>query len=41
MLQCEILQYTEISIFGRIRCIAPKYGKILRGGSKIPPMWDQ
>ena len=36
MLQVEYLQYVEISIFARIRCIAPKYDRILRGGSKIP-----
>ena len=39
MLQREIPQYAEISVFGRIRCIAPKYGRILRGGSKIPYRW--
>jgi len=33
MLQLEIVQYANISVFGRIRCIAPKYGRILRGGS--------
>jgi len=39
MLQREILQYAEISVFGRIRCITPKYGRILRGGSKVPHWW--
>jgi len=39
MLQREILQYAEISVFGRIRCISPKNGRILRGGSKVPHRW--
>jgi len=39
LLQREILQHAEISVFGRIRCIAPKYGRILRGGSKVPLRW--
>jgi len=33
MLQREIQQYAEISVFG------PKYGRILRGGSKVPHRW--
>jgi len=41
MLQREILQYAKISVFGRIRCISPKNGRILRGGSKVPHIWDQ
>jgi len=39
MLQLEILQYADISILGRIRCIELKYGRILRGGSKAPHRW--
>jgi len=39
MLKQEILQYAETPVFGRIRCIAPKYGRILRGGSKVPHRW--
>jgi len=39
MLQREILQYAEITVFGSIRCIAPNYGRILRGGSKVPHRW--
>jgi len=39
MLQREILQYADISVFGRIRCVSPKYGRILRGGSKVPHRW--
>jgi len=39
MLQREILQYIGIPVFGRIRCIAPKYGRTLRGGSKVPNRW--
>jgi len=39
VLQQEILQYVEISVFGKIRCMAPKYGRILRGGSKVPHRW--
>jgi len=31
--------YVEISVFGRIRCIEPKYGRILRDGSKVPHRW--
>jgi len=34
-----ILQCGEISVFGRIRCIAPKYEKILRGSSNVPHWW--
>jgi len=40
--------YVEISVYGRIRCIALEYDRILRGGSRshigcslIPHMWDQ
>jgi len=39
MLKREILQDAEVSVLGRIRCIAPKYGRILRGGSKVPHRW--
>jgi len=39
MLQLEIVQYADISILGRIRCIEPKYDRILRGGSKVPHRW--
>jgi len=39
MLQRKILQYAEISVFGRIRCIPPKYSRILREGSKVPHRW--
>jgi len=39
MLKREILQDAEVSVLGRIRCIAPNYGRILRGGSKVPHRW--
>jgi len=39
LLQLEILQYAGISVLGRIRCIKPKYDRILRGGSKVPQRW--
>jgi len=38
-LQQEILQYVEISVFGRISGTAPEYDRILRGGSKVPHRW--
>jgi len=39
MLQRKILQYAEIFVFGKIRCIALKYSRILRDGSKVPQRW--
>jgi len=36
VLQREILQYVEISVFGGIRCVESKYDRILIGGSKAP-----
>ena len=33
--------YVEISVFGRIRSTGLEYDRILRGGSKVPHMWDQ
>jgi len=39
VLQREILQYVEIFVFGRRRCIAPNYDRILRDGSKVLNRW--
>jgi len=39
VLQREISLFVEICTFGRIRCIAPKYDRIIKGGSKVPHRW--